>query len=154
MIQHDIGVLMAELGPAADLVAVAEYPGDGGWGLMVDDETIVDVELDPANAVLVLSADVCVLPEVRADHWCRLMLNFNDQWLDTGGFRLALSAANNVVSQSLILPAAGLEPALLRQRLARFVEVLGAWREMLTREPGATEQAATPQPHPGGMIRG
>jgi hypothetical protein len=145
---------MAELGPAADLAAVAEYPDDSGWGLLIDDETIVDVEIDRANAVLVLSADVCVLPEGRADHWCRLMLSFNDQWRDTGGFRLGLSAADGMVSQSLVLPAAGLELASLQERLARFLEVLGAWRAMLTGEPARTEQETTSHPHLSGMIRG
>jgi hypothetical protein len=145
---------MAELGPAADLAAVAEYPDDGGWGLLIDDETIVDVEIDQTNAVLVMSAEVCVLPQPRADHWCRLMLNANDQWRDTGGFRLGLSAVDGMVSQSLVLTADGLDLAALQERLARFLEVLSAWRAMLTREPGPTEQETASHPHPGGMIRG
>ena len=153
MDRHAIGTLMADLGPAADLAAVAEYPDDGGWGLLTQDETIVDIEIDRTNAVLVLSADIGVLPEASADHWCRLMLSINGQWRDTGGFRLGLSAADGMVSQSLVLPAAGLDLAHLRERLARFLEVLGAWRTMLKGEPASTGREAS-QPHLGGMIRG
>jgi hypothetical protein len=152
--QHAIGILMAELGPAADLAAVAEYEGDGGWGLMVDDDTIVDAEIDPVNAVLVLSADVCPLPEGRALHWCRLLLNFNDQWLDSGGFRMSLAAAGGMVSQTLVLPLSGLELGALQERLERFLVVLNAWRAILRDGAASAEPEMALDRLLGAMIRG
>lgn len=158
MIREQTQALMAEIGPIADLMAVGAFEGRDVWALVVDEETTVDVDLDPARGCLVLSAEVGQPPAAERAGRLELLLRWNYQWPDTGGARLAVVDQGGPVVLLADHPVAGLAAADLGQRLGVFVRLLRAWRDLLTgtsgsvADPSAGEARPEP-PLPFGTIR-
>ena len=144
--------LMRAIGPQLDLLEVTEFEDGKVWTLVVDETTVLFADYDDAHNRLVLSADVAQAPEAGRLQLYELLLQYNNQWSETGGLRMALDPGGGVV-QLFELPVTDLDLVGLQTVVTRFVDVLGAWREIVSRADAA---GAEPAAHPmlGGMIRG
>lgn len=142
--KEQVSAIMAELGPLMELAAVVEYADAGTWRLDVNDETTVFVELDEDSAVLTLSSEVAALPSsTDLDRLYRLLLQCNGHPERTGGLTLGLDS-EDVVTQSLRMPAAGLDRSGLAETVAGFIQRLDGWRTIV-RDFNAAPSAGDPQ---------
>jgi hypothetical protein len=150
--------LMQEVGPLADLHAVGAFEGHDVWTLVVDEETAIDADLDPARGCLVLSAELGAPPASDRARWLELLLQYNYQWAETGGVRMAVATSGGPFVLLVDHPVADLAAGDLAQRVRHFVGLLQAWRDILTRAPtgvrGADEGDSVTGPESLiGMIR-
>ena len=135
--------LLVELGPLLELGAVVEYDGQNAWSLGVDEETAVHAEFHADEDRLYLSANVASPPEARRAATYDLLLQYNNQWTETGGIRMALDGPAGRVVQITDLRVTGLDVSSLESALVSFLEKLRAWRDMVGQ--GITDDS-DPQP--------
>jgi Tir chaperone protein (CesT) family len=153
-----VHALMAEIGPAMGLAEVAEFERDNLWTLVVNEGTVLFADYDPEDARLWLSADVCVPWPGDRSRLYELLLQYNAQWRQTGGTRLALDGPEGSVILAYDLPVAGLDLHGLRTIVSNFRDTLDGWRKIVAAAPAASrgsETASGPDPmFQSGMIRG
>jgi hypothetical protein len=150
-----IGEIMAEAGPRLDLLQVREYEDRDLWTLLLDEEILVYADYVADRDMLVLSAEVADLPAEGRAARHELLLQYNNQWAETGGVRMALDGPGGTVVQILEMPAAGLGTQTLGTVLSGFAEVLRNWRPILEATPETEGTAGTGPDGPdlGSMIR-
>jgi hypothetical protein len=128
MLKDQISAVMAELGPVMELAVVTEYPDANTWQLGIDDDTVVFAELDEDHAMLTLNAEVGgVSSSVDAPKLHRLLLQYNAHASINGGLVLGLDG-EDIVTQALHMPAAGLDRSALAAAMADFLHKLEGWR--------------------------
>ena len=154
--------LMTEIGPRANLSEVAEFTEDENWVLIVDEETMVSAELDSELGKLVFSADVAKPPAEKRFATYEFLLQFNHQWAETDGLRMALDGPSGMVVQIFDLPTADLDIQTLQHVVVNFIQQLGLWQQLVLEGVGAEEESvdgiSSPDVRPGpemmsGMIR-
>lgn len=146
--------LMAEIGPRMKFSEVTEFTEDESWVLVVDDETVIAVDYDPAGARIVFSAEVAEPPAQKRLATYEQLLMFNHQWPETGGLRFALDGPAGVAVLSYDLPLDGIDIQALEESLATFVQQITVWRGQITE--GAGDDSPDPEPDslpPPGIIR-
>jgi hypothetical protein len=122
---------MAELGPLGDFAAVTEYPDAKTWQIEINDETIIFAELDEDGAMLALSCEIGKpSPSADAAKLHHLLLKYNGHGEETGGLVLALDS-EDIVTQILRVPAAGLDRTALAGIVAEFLRKLEGWRTIV-----------------------
>ena len=153
-----IQALVAELGPLLELAEVMAFAAESLWTLVVDEDTVLFLDLEEEQRRLWLSAEVATPPAAERARLHDMLLAYNHRWRDTGGLRMSLDGEGGAVVLSYDMPAEGLELSRLAMVVTNFVDVLRAWREGIG-------QMATAAPSPGlaetpfnpmmmGMIRG
>ena len=146
-----VRLLLRELGPALELGAIREEPDGASWALATRDGVIFHLEFMADHDRLWLSAEVGTpRPEDRADLH-RLMLQYNAQWQNTGGVRLALFGPDDVVMLAYDLPASGLDLARLSSVVGNFQDMIAGWRQVVE---GAGQPDVAAPAVPGAFIRG
>jgi hypothetical protein len=140
-LHENIDQLMAEIGPAADLLVVDAYPSQRMWHIAMDEETPMFAELVEARAMLVLSADVGRPPASARASLHELFLRYAHVWDATGGLRMSLDEAAGSVWLLLDCAARELTLGALQDQLAAFTQKVKAWREIV-----ATRGEALAQP--------
>lgn len=150
-----VRLLLKELGPALELGAIRELPGGTAWGLATQDSLILFLEYTPDDDRLWLSAEAGTpRAEERAGLY-PLMLQYNAQWRQTGGARVALEADDAVVL-ACDVPVAGLDLPRLCAIIRNFQVMLEGWSAILS---GAGRASTGPAPADtlvaaSGVIRG
>jgi altronate dehydratase len=130
MTKDQISAVMAELGPLMELAVVTEY-SDDTWQLGFDDDTIVHAEFDEDRAMLTLNCEVGALsPSADAPKLHRLLLQYNAHAAVNGGLVLGLDS-EDIVTQALHIPAAGLERSTLAAAMTDFLHRLEGWRSVV-----------------------
>ena len=127
-----VRLLLKELGPALELGAIQELPGGNAWGLATRESLIVFLEYMPDDDRLWLSAEAGT-PRAE-DHAALfpLMLQYNAQWRQTGGVRLALDAADGAVVLAYDVPVAGLDLPELCAVIRNFHDMLEGWSTIVS----------------------
>jgi Tir chaperone protein (CesT) family len=136
MIKEQISAVMAELGPLMELAIVTEFPDANTWQLGIDEDTVVYAELNEDRAMLTLNSEVGAMsPSVDAPKLCRLLLQYNAHAGIGDGLVLGLDI-EDIVTQTMLIPAAGLDRSALSAAMADFLQRLEGWRIVL-RNTGA-----------------
>lgn len=151
--------LMLEIGPLLGLMAVTEYDSENAWTILVDEDTIIFADFDESQKRLVLSAEAGQPQSDNRKFIYGILLQYNNQWHETGGVRMALDGPEGSVVQIFDLPVVDLDIVQLQTTVANFVDTLMAWREILAKET-ADEDSPPPESGPaidpgitGGAIR-
>lgn len=141
---EQIGILMSEVGPVLDPIAVQAFPEDGCWAVALDDDMVVLVELDERKNSLVLSSELGEPPPGDRLALYEKLLQLNYHWAVTGGNRLAIDGAGGKVVQLFETPAEGLDATRLSMLLAAFARTASAWRQVVQRQ--ASTHSGIPDP--------
>jgi hypothetical protein len=126
-----ITALMAEIGRTMDLARVLAYEEAGTWELDFDERTTLLVDLTAPHDMLVISGTVAKPHPERAADYHRLLLEYNHQWRETGGLRMALEPTEGEAVLLYEMPAEPLETGRLATVLGNFHQTLMAWRAAL-----------------------
>lgn len=148
--------LMAEIGPLLELQEVTEFEAEDLWTLVVDADTVLFLDYQATPERLVLSAEAGVPAEAGREFYATL-LQYNNQWAETGGVRLALDGPEGGVVQIVDLALAGLDLSQLQTTLMGFLATLRAWREIVAQAGAGRADTAEPGLAPYGLqgfIRG
>ena len=127
--------LMQEIGPHLQLAEVTEFTEAAHWILIVNDDTVVYASYDSEVDQLVLSADVATPPTEHLFNLYERLLQFNDQWHETGGLRFSIDAPEGMVCQILSLPMSATDLHKLAIVFTNFIEQLRLWRDMILEGP-------------------
>lgn len=151
-----VQAVVAEIGPLRDYAAVAAYPKEGLWRVLVDETLIVEIELDEGNGLLILSGSAGEVPagrDVAALH--AMMLDYGAIWRQTGGIQIARDADGSILIVKRVA-AAGLDRTALANHVDRFAETLRAWSAIVANPIAAmAERQGEPDPAMmAGFIRG
>lgn len=141
---EQIGILMSEIGPVLDPLAVQAFPEDKCWAVALDDDTVVLVELDERKNSLVLSIELGEPPPGDRTALYEKLLQLNFHWDVTGGNRMAIDGAGGKVVQLFETPADGLDATRLSALLAAFAQTASAWRQVVQRP--ASTHSGIPEP--------
>jgi hypothetical protein len=149
--------LVAEIGPLRDYMAVASYPEDSLWRVLVDEDLIVEIEMDEAAGVIVLSGSAGTPPagrDLNALH--EMMLDYGAIWRQSSGLQLARDADGSYLAL-LRHGAADLDRTRLAALVDRFADWLRAWRTIVANPIAAMAGKASDDFDPSlaaGFIRG
>lgn len=136
--------LMAEMGPVLDPLLIESFSDPACWGVLLDEETPVLVDLDEQAGMLMLSIEVVVPTEMGRPRLYEQLLLHNHRWEQQGGLRMALDqpGGNVVLMQDLAIE--GLDVTRLCSALTAFAASAKALREVMT--------AASPEFEFGGTL--
>jgi hypothetical protein len=148
--------LMTEIGPALQLAEVTAFETANLWTLVLDEHRVLFVDYDPDDGRVWISAEVGTPPPGGRAQLYERLLQYNGQWQQTGGVRLALDGPDGDVVLAYDLPLEGLDLARLRLVIQGLVDKLDAWREIVAAggAGGADTLEGVDPRHLGGMIRG
>jgi hypothetical protein len=139
---EQIDALMAEIGALLKLQEVTGFAARNAWTLQVDDDLLLFADHDPGQSRIVLSGEVATpLPSSKAAVH-ELLLQYNGQWKETGGVRMALDGPDGAVVQICDISTVNLDAATFAGAVQVFADVLRGWRDMLSREPSDCPQTA------------
>jgi hypothetical protein len=157
--KEHVHTLMTEIGPLLDLMAVTEYDSENAWTILVDEDTFLFADFDEPQKRLVLSAEAGRPQAGNRKFIYEILLQYNNQWHETGGVRMALDGPEGSVVQIFDLSVVDLDIGQLQTTVANFVDTLKAWREILAKEK-TDEESPPPESGPavdpgitGGAIR-
>ena len=130
-LSHRIHELLADIGPALDLLIIDEYEAEHLWHIAMDSETIFFAEIDEARATLVLSADVGSPSGGAYLKLYELLLTYNHHWDQTAGMRLTLDAPEGGVWLWGEIAIAVLDRTVLSGFLEDYRRKIGAWKQIV-----------------------
>ena len=128
-----VEALIAEMGPVLDPLLIESFSDPACWGVLIDEETPVLVDLLEQAGMLVLSIEVDVPQETRRPRLYEQLLMHNHRWEQQGGLRMALDQPGGsvvVVIQDLVIE--GLDVTGMCSALTAFAASAQALREALT----------------------
>ena len=128
---EQIRALMQELGQVLDFAEVAERAETRTWSLTTRDGAILFVELAADGERLWLSAEAGVPRPSDRERLYPLMLQYNAQWQQTGGVRLALDGPEGAAVLAYDMPVTGLGVPPLCTVIANYLVMLGGWRRIV-----------------------
>ena len=123
--------LLAEIGPVLDLAEVYEAPGGRTWTLTVQDGATLFVDLMPDDSRLWLSAEVGTPKAKNRIQLYTLVLQYNAQWQQTGGIRLALDSPDGAIILAYDMPVAGLDMPGLCTVIRNFCDMRDGWQRIV-----------------------
>ena len=125
--------LMTRLGPVLDPLGIVAFPDTKAWGLAIDEDTSILIDLSVDESKLVLSCELGVPPGGDRAALYELLLRHNYHWDQTGGVRLALDSPEGGIVQLADLAADGLDVPQLAGVVRVFADSARAWREIIQR---------------------
>ena len=156
MLQVDrVEQLMAEVGPAADLLVIDAYPSEGMWHIAVDEDTELIIEMAPARGVLVVMGQIGKPADGDPKALYELFLRYAHVWHASDGLRMSLDAPGGTLWLLFDCAAQDISPAEFGGLLTSFAARLRAWREIVAANPGvpAEPQRLEDMLNPG-LLRG
>lgn len=144
--------LMAALGRKMDLARVLAFEEVGTWELDFDERTALLVDWNAANDSLVLSGVIARPHPAREAAYHRVMLEYNYQWQQTSGVRMAIDPDGGEAVLIYEMPVAQADPAQLETVVGNLHALLRHWRDALQSEGGGDGGDRIPfsDPHEGG----
>ncbi len=123
--------LMAELGERMEIGAF-ELDFDGGTQIVLDDETVIDIEPDPDGGGFHFYARIGPMPQRGREPVMAALLAANRLGQDTGAAALALDRDLDEIVLCRMLDEEGLSFDQFEAALTEFAAVHGAWAERLS----------------------
>jgi hypothetical protein len=103
----------------------------GACRLVLDTETVIDIEFNTAAGTVVFHADVASVPRDARLQVYELLLQYNYLWHQSGGIRMALASLPGPVAMLLDLPLADLDVSRVCGALTSMAHTRRTWREVL-----------------------
>jgi hypothetical protein len=128
-VEQSIELVMKEIGPLADLLAIRAYPQERAWQLAVDEEIIVWAKLAPSTGILVLSAELGPPPDNDRANFYDLLLRYAHAWQATGGLRISKAETDGALWLLRDCCAVDLPPLEFAEILSDYVAKVYAWRD-------------------------
>lgn len=125
-------MLLVEVGPLLDNAAIVELDDLNNWLILLDDQLQLFAEYIPDQRRLYLSADVGDPPEEKRLEIYSMLLQFNLQWQESSGLRFAIDSPGGTVVQVFDVALDSLDATQLQSAIAGFLEMLIAWRKVVT----------------------
>lgn len=129
--KRHVHLLMTEIGPLMDLLAVAEYEEDNLWRLMVEEDIIIDAQYDDQQDVIILSSQVAIPNTEDRSSLFALLLEYNAHWERTGGVYLCLEDEIGPVVQVFRCSLSLLDRFKFKTILLNFIDLLKSWRRVI-----------------------
>lgn len=123
--------LMKEIGPVMGLLEVTAFNDQTLWTLVLEDETVIFADFHEDQKRLTLSANVGTPLEAERDKIYAQLLQYNNQWQETDGVRMAVDNEDEIV-QLFDLSVVDLELSKLHRVIDNFVSVLRGWRDIFS----------------------
>lgn len=140
-----VEILMKEIGPLLDPLCIDAFPEQQCWGLQLDEDTSLLVDLDETARKLVVSHEVGTPPEGDRFRLYELMLIHNHQWDKTGGRRMAVDVPGGSVVLLQDLALEDLDVARLCDAIESFAAAARSWRQIIaTLRPGGAPPSEGP----------
>lgn len=133
--------LVTRLGPALDPLGIVAFPDTRTWGVAIDEDTSILIDLSVDETKIVLSCELGVPPGGDRAALYELLLRHNYHWDQTGGVRLALDSPDGGIVQLADLAADGLDVPQLAGVVRVFADSARAWREIIRRPRQADRPA-------------
>ena len=146
---EQIEILMSDVGPVLDPLAIDAMPEAKCWGIAMEEDLSVLVEFDEQKNCLVLACELGAPPPGDRTALYELLLQLNYHWGATGGNRMAINGPGGEVVQVYEMGADGLHATRLSAVLRTFSEVSKAWRQVVQRPSSA--QISTLDAHALGL---
>lgn len=135
---EQIEILMAQVGPLLDPLAIDAFVEDRVWGIALEEDQLVFVKFNEKKNCLVFSIDLGQPPAGDRSLLYEILLQINFHWDATGGVRMGVNAPDGEVVQAFEIGADELDAARLSETLSSFAEVAVAWREVV-RNPASVQ---------------
>ena len=142
-LMEQASTLLAEVGPLANLMAIAEYTDEKAWRLLVEEGLELVVELDTVQAQLILTADVALPRAEDLLPLYKMLLEYGRQWIATGGVHMVLDGDGTVMAVYRV-PLSGLERTRLAGSISTFAQTVTAWRRIINEYKG--RRSSNPAP--------
>lgn len=144
MTLEQMELLIADLGPVLEPLAIQASDEDASWVVLMDDHLIVAVDYDERKRSLVLSSELGEPPAGDRTALYETLLQSNYHWDVTGGTRMALDGPAGQVVQVLEIPADALDATGLSGMVSAFADTARAWRQIV--KGPASAAGAAPEP--------
>lgn len=144
---EDISVMLADIGPALDIVGISGMEDEDAWYIALDDEGDDAIELshDAENAKLVFTTNLGQPPEHALRGVCMDVLAFNLGWFETGGARIGRdpNTGEFVLLHDIVLYE--LTPSDVRDAIVGFIQAaLGLRTVIAAAQPSVEDDVSTP----------
>lgn len=128
---HDaVGKMLTDVAPLVDAARLTLLD-DGGWLMALAEDIQIDIELDSEVGRLVLSCDVCPLPDQAREKALQFLLEYNYVWPLHGGIRTAVDKGRDWVAVLLDIPVSYLTVQRLDNAIANFRAAIESLRRVL-----------------------
>lgn len=128
---EDIGVLMREIGPAADFAAIQEFAAEKAWLIVLREDLTVGVDLDQRRGLLVLSSDLGVPAAKHEDKINRVALSYAQAWYANDGAYLGRNEETGEYRLYAAIAIDGVEAGELGARIIGFAMKAEGWRTLV-----------------------
>lgn len=129
-----ISRILSEIAVKIDALELKFYEHTASWTMLMNEEVLLYLDHDPGRDMIVISGDVADPPASARAQRYELLMQYNNQWAETGGIRMALDGPSGTIVQIADIPAAGLKMVDMQTILTGFTETLATWRQMLESE--------------------
>lgn len=136
-------LILTEVGKLLDDAAIIELKELNGWLIVLDEQLQLFAEYLADQQLLYLSADVGDPPAERRLEVYEMLLQINLDWHESGGVRFGIDSPGGTVVQVVDIDLENLGATQLRSIIAGFLEMLVAWRRVVT---AADAEPSVPEP--------
>jgi hypothetical protein len=123
--------LIADVGRLLGTTPAVPDAQRDAWLLILDDETMFDIEYDARSDRLVLAGGVRHVADVDREAVYEMLLQFNYLWTDTGGARMALDGCPGQVVMLHEMRAEGMGTTALCNVVEGLARMLRSWQEII-----------------------
>jgi Tir chaperone protein (CesT) family len=142
---ESISEALAKTGGVLECECVVAFPDLDAWTVALDEESELELAFDERLGLIHVSADVGVCPNQPDKGLLETLLQYNEQWLATGGVRFGLDGARRQFTLTASFPSSDIEAETLARRLAGLGNLIREWRSLLS-DGRNLEAAIAPSP--------
>jgi hypothetical protein len=125
--REKLSLMMEEAGPRDDHIELILRTSEDAWTVCFLDVD-VEVELDPLQSRVLLSAGVGVPPEDARTHVYEAVMMYSRLWRETGGVHMALEEPGGRIVQMVALDCASLSVGTMSIVLHNLAQRTLIWR--------------------------
>jgi hypothetical protein len=126
--KDELDRLIADMGPALDLLAIEGESNETFWRLAVDEDVLVYAELDAPRDALVLYAEIGAPPAQDRLGFYELAMKYHFAWDAFEGARLSLEEGRLWLIEEVATPRVTFDR--LKTRLENFIRRFYQWRDL------------------------
>ncbi len=126
-----IEILVQEIGPLWESVVQILGDGESRWGILLEEDTLLQLWLADDQGKAVLHAEAGAVPAESGTKLFRAMLEFNALWEHSGGIAIALGDGDLLQLRCEIAHEDLRDSRRFVRILQQFTSLLMAWRQCL-----------------------
>lgn len=139
--------MIEELGPLLGAEAVAAFPEERTWSVMLPSGARFDVALDDDDEIMVFALDIGAVPKPAAARVHDMLLRLSFLWRESGGVAAAL---DDTGAAALLLRRrlAALDPTAIARLMKQLADYADRWAEILEEAETWPDEQDPPAPPP------